>query len=174
SDDGPHSLSYQVGDERVSATANWIVDTSGRGKFLAKKLGLTKQNPIHHGAHFFWVEGLVSLDKLTDLSPKEIRLKKQRASIGHLPFWLATNHFCGEGFWFWVIPLQGKTSLGLVYDNRIFPCERISSFPKLLNWVCEEFPLFERDIRHRKILDHSSLKDFSYDCKQTIDPSRWA
>jgi len=25
-----------------------------------------------------------------------------------------------------------------------------------------------------KILDHSSLKDFSYDCKQTISSSRWA
>ena len=75
SNDGPHSVRYQVAGEPASATANWIVDTSGRGKFLAHKLGLTKQNPIRHGAHFFWVEGLVNIDKLTDLSPKEIRLK---------------------------------------------------------------------------------------------------
>jgi 2-polyprenyl-6-methoxyphenol hydroxylase-like FAD-dependent oxidoreductase len=174
SDDGPHSVSFKTDGAEVSLEADWVVDTSGRGKFLARQQGLLKENQIRHGASFFWVEGLVNIDKLTDRSPKEIRLKRERAAIGHLPFWLATNHFCGEGFWFWVIPLQGKTSLGLVYDNRIFPRERISSLPKLIEWVCEEFPLFARDLPHRKILDHSSLKDFSYDCQQTIDPSRWA
>jgi len=173
-DDGPHSVSYEVGEEQLSATADWVVDTSGRGKFLARKLGLARQNPIRHGAHFFWVEGLVNLDKLTDLSPKNIRLKKQRAAIGHLPFWLATNHFCGEGFWFWVIPLQGKTSLGLVYDNRLIDREHIASLPQLLDWICTEFPLFARDLPFRKILCHSALKDYSHDCAQTISAQRWA
>ena len=173
-DDRPHSISFKTGETEMSLEADWIVDTSGRGKFLARRQGLLKENPIRHGASFFWVEGLVNIDKLTDGLPKEIRLKRERAAQGHLPIWLATNHFCGEGFWFWVIPLQGKTSLGLVYDNQIFPRERISSLPKLMEWVCEEFPLFARDLPHRKILDHSSLKDFSYDCKQTINSARWA
>jgi hypothetical protein len=137
-------------------------------------LGLTRQNAIRHGAHFFWVEGLVNLDKLTDLSPKEIRLKKDRASIGHLPFWLATNHFCGEGFWFWVIPLQGKTSLGLVYDNRLIDRKDVASLPQLIDWVCNEFPLFARDLPFRKVICHSALQDFSHDCAQTISPARWA
>ena len=80
----------------------------------------------------------------------------------------------GEGFWFWVIPLQGKTSLGLVYDNTIFPRERVATPQKLIEWVCQEFPLFARDLPSRKILDHGSFKDFSYGCVQTIHPSRWA
>ncbi len=34
---------------------------------------------------------------------------------------LATNHFCGYGWWCWVIPLSdGQTSIGLVYDKRLF------------------------------------------------------
>jgi Tryptophan halogenase len=34
---------------------------------------------------------------------------------------LATNHFGGYGFWWWVIPLGGgETSIGLVYDSRHF------------------------------------------------------
>jgi 2-polyprenyl-6-methoxyphenol hydroxylase-like FAD-dependent oxidoreductase len=173
-DEGPHALGYRVGGEEASATAVWVVDTSGRGKFLARQMELTKQNPIRHGAHYFWVEGLVNIDKLTDLSPKELRLKRDRAAIGHLPFWLATNHFCGEGFWFWVIPLQGKTSLGLVYDSALIDRERIASLPDLVAWVCEEFPLFARDLPYRKVLCHSALKDYSHDCAQTISPSRWA
>jgi 2-polyprenyl-6-methoxyphenol hydroxylase-like FAD-dependent oxidoreductase len=171
---GPHFFRFKTDGEAVSLECNWIVDTSGRGKFLARQEGLLRENPIRHGASFFWVEGLVNIEKLTDRSPREIRLKKDRAATGHLPIWLATNHFCGEGFWFWVIPLQGKTSLGLVYDNTTFPRERISSLPKLIDWICKEFPLFARDLPYRKILDHSSLKDFSYDCKQTISSSRWA
>src|SRR5260370_8970933 len=105
-DDGPHALSFNTDRSKSSLECNWIVDTSGRGKFLARKEGLLRQNPIRHGASFFWVEGLVNIDKLTDHSPQEIRLNKERAAIGPLPFWLATNHFCGAGVWFWVITLQ--------------------------------------------------------------------
>jgi hypothetical protein len=34
--------------------------------------------------------------------------------------------------------------------------------------------LFARDLPQRKILHHGSYRDFSFDCQQTIDPSRWA
>src|SRR4029079_4006707 len=91
-----------------------------------------------------------------------------------VPFWLATNHFCGEGFWFWVIPLQGKTSLGMVFDRNLFPAERVNTADKLLAWVCEEFPLFARDLPKRKVLDWWGLKDYSHDCLQTISAERWA
>jgi hypothetical protein len=34
---------------------------------------------------------------------------------------LATNHFCGYGYWIWMIPLAGgETSVGVVYDKRLF------------------------------------------------------
>jgi flavin-dependent dehydrogenase len=173
-EEGPHSIRFNVNGKAFSAAVPWVVDASGRGKFLAKKLGLAKENPIRHGTFFLWVDGLVNIDKLTGLSPREIRLKKDRAETGHTPYWLATNHFCGEGFWFWVIPLHHKTSLGLVYDNRIFPRERVATAEKLIQWVCEEFPLFAQDLPKRKILDQSAIKDFSYDCVQTINESRWA
>src|SRR2546429_2826523 len=169
---GPHKIGFLASGSNEAIEADWIVDTSGRGKFLARGKHLHKRNPIRHGASFLWVDGLVNIEKLTDLSPVEIRLKKDRSKTGHFPVWLSTNHFCGEGFWFWVIPLQGKTSLGLVYDNQTFPVERISSLKNLIDWVCEEFPLFARDLPRRRILDHSSLKDFSYDCTQTISSER--
>src|SRR5207244_1985468 len=136
--------------------------------------GLVKPNPIRHGASFLWVDGLVDIDKLTDLAPAEIRRKRERAALGHLPFWLATNHFMGEGFWFWVIPLRHKTSLGLVYDLNLVDRDRVNSRDKLLSWACDEFPLFARDLPRRTVLDYNALKDFSYDCGQTISPHRWA
>jgi 2-polyprenyl-6-methoxyphenol hydroxylase-like FAD-dependent oxidoreductase len=172
--DCPHELSFTYKGNGVTASAGWVVDTSGRVKVLARQLSLRRQNPIRHGTVFLWVEGLINFEKLTDLSPRELRLNRDRSDTGHLPFWLATNHFCGEGFWFWVIPLQGITSLGLVYDNTLIDRESVSTPQKLIDWVCQEFPLFARDLPFRKILDHSAIKDFSYDCAQTISASRWA
>jgi 2-polyprenyl-6-methoxyphenol hydroxylase-like FAD-dependent oxidoreductase len=115
----PHTVRFSEGGKKVRNLANWVVDTSGRGKVLKRQLGLTQKNQIRHGASFTWVDGLVDIEKLTDRSPAEIRRNPNRAETGHIPLWLATNHFMGEGLWFWVIPLQGKTSLGLVYDNRL-------------------------------------------------------
>lgn len=169
-----HRLSFKADGETYFVGADWVVDASGRGKFFARQMTLEQKNPITHGSSFFWVEGLLNIEKLTDLSPKEILLRKDRARLGHLPVWLATNHFMGEGFWFWVIPLQGKTSLGLVYDTNAVPHDDVNTTEKLVKWICREFPLFARDLPERKITDHSSFRDFSYDCKQTISPQRWA
>jgi 2-polyprenyl-6-methoxyphenol hydroxylase-like FAD-dependent oxidoreductase len=173
-DGGRHSFSFKNAGREVNGDVRWVVDTSGRGRFLAQRLGLAREGAIRHGAHFFWVDGLVDIEKLTNLSSQQIRTRPDRAALGHTPAWQATNHFCGEGLWFWTIPLHGKTSLGLVYDNRLIPRDRIDTIEKLIAWVCEEFPLFARDLPHRRVLHHTALKDFAHDCVQTISPKRWA
>jgi len=79
-----------------------------------------------------------------------------------------------EGLWFWVIPLRGKTSLGLVYDNRLIPRQQVETPDLLCDWLSREFPLFTADLSRRRIVDRGSYRDFSYDCAQTISPDRWA
>lgn len=170
----PHRLRFNTGEETHHVTARWVVDTSGRGKVLAKRLELERRNPIDHGSFFWWVDGLVDIDKLTEQSRQERLTNPNRAHVGHLPFWLATNHFCEEGLWFWVIPLQGKTSLGLVYDNKVINHKDVFSVEKATKWVCEHFPLFARDLPHREVLDFAGYKSYSYDCAQTISNNRWA
>jgi 2-polyprenyl-6-methoxyphenol hydroxylase-like FAD-dependent oxidoreductase len=173
-DEGPHRVAFEFEEIQRRVKATWVVDTSGRSKFLARQLGLDQPSAIDHGSSFFWVEGLVDIERLTELSLKDRRLKKDRQATGHLPSWLATNHFMGEGLWFWVIPLQGLTSLGLVYDNKIIPSKEVNTPEKVIDWVCREFPLLARDLPKRKILDRGFLKSYSHGCGQTIHPSRWA
>ncbi|HSR50380.1 MAG TPA: hypothetical protein VLV83_06095 [Acidobacteriota bacterium] len=173
-DETPHRVRYRRGGAEQEVTCDWVVDASGRAKILARRKDMERDNEIRHGASFAWVEGLVDIDKLTDGSLKDVLGKRSRRDIGHLPLWLATNHFMGEGFWFWVIPLQGKTSLGLVYDRRVLSPEKVSSAEKLLDWACREFPLFKRDLPGRKVLDFGRYPDYSYDCRKTIDGGRWA
>lgn len=171
---GPHSFRFVAGGRRIEGRTTWVVDASGRVRLLAKKLGLTRKSPIRHGASFLWVEGQVDLERLTELSRREVRLSPTRAATGHMPFFLATNHFCGEGWWFWTIPLHGKTSLGLVFDRERVDWKAVSSAQGLIDWVCRELPLFARDLPGRKIVDFSALADFAHDCAQTLSPSGWA
>ena len=157
-----------------AGTASWVVDASGRGRVLAKRRGLARESPVHHGATFFWVEGLVDIERLTDLPPRERRVHPHRRALGHLPPFLATNHFCGEGYWFWTIPLHGITSLGLVYDNRIVRREEVATPEKAIDWICRRHPLFARDLPGRKIVDQSGFVSFAHDAVQTLSADRWA
>ena len=173
-DERPHRIAYTVGGVTRTVTARWVVDAAGRAHVLQKKQGLERKNAIHHGASFFWVDGLLNVEQLTDSTAKQIRLNPARRHTGHLPLWLATNHFCEEGLWFWTIPLQGITSLGLVYDNRVINPKDVNDPELLVKWVCEHFPLFARDLPKRKILHWACYRDFSYDAARTIDRNRWA
>ncbi len=173
-DTDDHALSFSENKTKHACSATWVVDASGRGSFLKQQLGLEQKNDVRHGTSFFWVDGIVNIEKLTDKSPRDQRLSPDRRQTGHLPQWLATNHFVGEGFWFWVIPLQHKTSFGLVYDTKCIDHDKVSTPQRLLAWLFKEFPLFERELKDRPITDSGSYRDYSYGATQTLGKNRWA
>ncbi|MBI2821617.1 MAG: hypothetical protein HYX74_05280 [Acidobacteria bacterium] len=174
SESGLHRIRFKRNDQPVEIQTRWVVDTTGRGRLLQRKRMLQQESPIRHGASWCWVEGLVNIERLTALSRGQVRSRRDQQKQGLFPMWLATNHFCGEGFWFWVIPLHHKTSLGLVYDKAAVSSEDVATPEKLIEWACREFPLFEHDLPGRKILDSARLADYAYDCQQTLSPSGWA
>jgi 2-polyprenyl-6-methoxyphenol hydroxylase-like FAD-dependent oxidoreductase len=171
---GPHAFRYEADGVAKTGTATWVVDASGRGRFLARKLDLSRETPIRHGSTFAWVDGLVDIEKLTGRSAHEVRTKAERAWLGHLPPFLATNHFCGEGFWFWVIPLHGRTSLGLVYDPQRVPRHEVDTPEKMIAWVCRRFPLFAEDLPQRPLVAAGSFADFALDGAHTLSERRFA
>lgn len=166
----PHRVRF--GEREIAA--DWVVDATGRNRLLAKKHKLTRPASIDHASFYWWVDGTVDVSRLTDLSRKERRMHPHRRHTGHLPFWLATNHFVGEGFWFWVIPLKGKTSLGLVFDKALIDPSDVFTVEKATEWICREFPLFARDLPHREVLGFGGFRSYAHDCARTISPRRWA
>jgi hypothetical protein len=173
-EEGPHAFRFEAGGEAMAGRARWVVDASGRNRFLAKRQKLERPSPIKHGSSFLWVDGLLDPEKCTNLDRKAIRLRPERSALGHFPTFLATNHYCGEGYWFWEIPLHGKTSLGLVYDSAVVNSKDVSTADKLIEWICREYPLYARDLPQRKVLHHSGITSFALDSGQTISPSGWA
>jgi 2-polyprenyl-6-methoxyphenol hydroxylase-like FAD-dependent oxidoreductase len=174
-EEGPHAFRFEIDGREVSGRAAWVVDASGRNRFLARRQKLERPSPIRHGASFLWVDGLLDPEKnCTALDRKTIRTRKERSMLGHFPTFLATNHYCGEGYWFWEIPLHGKTSLGLVYDSAVVNSKDVSTAEKLVEWICREYPLYARDLPKREILHHSGFTSFALDSGQTISASGWA
>ncbi|HBL28526.1 MAG TPA: hypothetical protein DD490_16960 [Acidobacteria bacterium] len=169
-----HTFRYTANGAACSGRARWVVDASGRSRVLVRKLGLDRPSPIVHGTTFCWVDGLLDVEKLTDLTPRQIRLRPDRRTLGHAPVFLATNHFCGEGYWFWVIPLHGRTSLGLVHDVKRVPREEVSTPAKLVEWICRHHPCFARDLPQRKIVGRGAYDSFALDAAQSISADGWA
>jgi len=169
-----HRFRFRSGEQTIAGTADWVVDASGRGRYLARRRGLISQSPIRHGATWCWVDGLVDIERLTDLDAPAVRKRRDRMALGHVPAFLATNHFCGEGYWFWTIPLHGMTSLGLVYDRSLVPREEVATPAAMIDWVCRQYPMFARDLPGRRIVDWSGFKDFALDSTQTLSAARWA
>lgn len=105
--------------EAVDITCRWLLDASGRQAFLAKKLGLHEKFADHPTAAVWgrW-SGVKDLD-----DPSIVGGDARAPRLPHLSASrrLATNHFCGYGWWCWVIPLaDGRTSIGLVYNKELF------------------------------------------------------
>ncbi|MDJ0840805.1 MAG: tryptophan 7-halogenase, partial [Acidobacteriota bacterium] len=171
-DAAPHELTWKVGDAAQSVTADWVIDSTGRSRVLARDMDMRVNAPFRHSAAYFWVDGTVNIEKLTRAGRAELLRHPSRRELGHLPFWLATNHFMGEGYWFWVIPLQGRTSFGLVFDNHLIDPASVNRPEKLLSWLKEHIPLFQFD--RQDLIDFSFLANFAHGCDRTIHRNRWA
>lgn len=103
---------------RRSIAARWIVDASGRHAYLARRLRIHRRTEEHATAALWgrWT-GVADLDgpAVLGADARSPRLPAVSASRR-----LATNHFCGYGWWCWFIPLRsGETSVGVVYDKRL-------------------------------------------------------
>lgn len=112
------------GDASRTVKTRWVIDATGRQRLLGKRLGLIEQVQGHPTAAAWarWV-GVKNLDGPDILGPDPRSPRLPRLSPARS---LSTNHFCGHGWWCWLIPLVGgQTSLGIVYDKTIF------DFPEL-------------------------------------------
>jgi hypothetical protein len=91
--------------------------------------------------------------------------------------WRSTNHMCGPGYWFWLIPLaSGSHSLGIVCDAKMHPLETMNTHEKAMAWLRKHQPTVAASIDKPEhvLQDFLFLRHFSYGCKQVYSADRWA
>lgn len=105
----------EAGERAVRS--KWIVDATGRVALLARQLGHFRAN-TEHPINSLWAR----FRGVKDWDGCELRRKFPRwADATRAGRTWATNHLMGYGWWCWIIPLRGgDTSVGLVYDSRLF------------------------------------------------------
>jgi flavin-dependent dehydrogenase len=109
------TVTVRTADGSKSVRARWVIDASGVAALLARQEGWFEANDRHptSAAWARW-EGVADWDGL-ELARRHPAWAAACPGIRGT----ATNHFMGDGWWAWCIPLKGgDTSVGVVFDER--------------------------------------------------------
>jgi flavin-dependent dehydrogenase len=169
-DDAAHAITFEHDGDTRTADARWLVDASGRAGLLKRKLDLAQ--PTDHDANAVWwrVDGLIDPKAWSDDADWLARCTPPDR-------WRSTNHMCGPGYWFWLIPLSsGAHSLGIVCDAKMHPLETMNTHEKAMAWLREHQPRMADvlDQPEHTLQDFLFLRHFSHGCKQVFSGDRWA
>ncbi|MDR6675458.1 NAD(P)/FAD-dependent oxidoreductase [Xanthomonas sp. 1678] len=169
-DDADHQVRYERDGAAATLRARWVVDASGRAGLLKRKLGLAQDNAHNANAVWWRVDGLVDPNGWSQDSDWLQRCTPPDR-------WRSTNHMCGPGYWFWLIPLSsGAHSLGIVCDAQMHPLETMNTHEKAMAWLHQHQPQVARTLEQSQhaLQDFLFLRKFSYGCKQVFSAQRWA
>ncbi|ATD66727.1 halogenase [Luteimonas chenhongjianii] len=169
-DDGDHAVQVEQGDSRHRVTCRWLVDAGGRAGLLKRKLGLAMANGHDANAVWWRVDGFIDPNSWSQ-DPQWL----QRCDPPDR--WRSTNHMCGPGYWFWLIPLSsGAHSVGIVCDGQMHPLETMNTHAKAMAWLRRHQPQVAAtlDGGQHALQDFMFLRHFSHGAKQVFSSRRWA
>ncbi len=163
-----HTVVLSTPTGRKALNTRWLVDATGRRRFLQSKLGLRKGSPHKASACWWRLKGERDLSDLGVSHPSwPLRTRQKR--------WYSTNHVSGHGYWIWIIPLcSGHTSVGIVADERLHPIKQRSTFSLAKNWLSQHEPELGKFLATDKPADFKALKNFAYSTTQAFSTDRWA
>ncbi|MCM2336701.1 MAG: tryptophan 7-halogenase, partial [Pseudomonas sp.] len=165
-----HEVGIDSADGAQTLRARWLVDASGRAGLLKRKFGLAEPNAHDANAAWWRVEGFVDPNAWSDDADWLDRCDPPDR-------WRSTNHLCGPGYWFWLIPLaSGAHSLGIVCDAAMHPLDTINSHDKAMAWLRTHQPSVARalDASGAALQDFAFLRHYSHGCRQVFSGDRWA
>jgi len=167
---GGHRVEFEHAGASHALASRWIVDASGRAALLKRKLELAEDNAHDVNAVWWRVDGFVDPNQWSsDTNWLQRCTPPDR--------WRSTNHMCGPGYWFWLIPLaSGAHSLGIVCDAKMHPLDQMNTHDKAMAWLREHQPQVARSLEkpEHRLQDFLFLRHFSYSCKQVFSADRWA
>ena len=169
-DQALHVVRYQRDGQDHTQQTRWLVDASGRAGLIKRKLDLAQPNAHDVNAVWWRVDGHIDPnqwgsdpDWLARCTPPDR--------------WRSTNHMCGPGYWFWLIPLSsGAHSLGIVCDATMHPLDTMNTHDKAMAWLRQHQPQVAASLEkpEHALQDFMFLRHFSYGCKQVFSADRWA
>ena len=170
SGEAAHTVSFEQNGATHPLSARWVVDASGRAGLLKRKLDLAQANDHDANAVWWRVDGYIDPNQWSDDPAWLSRCEPPDR-------WRSTNHMCGPGYWFWLIPLaSGAHSLGIVCDAKMHPLDTMNTHANAMDWLRVHQPQVAAslDQPQHALQDFMFLRHFSHGCKQVFSADRWA
>ena len=168
--DDMHRIGYECDGKTRAIASRWVVDASGRAGLVKRKLDLAEANGHDANAVWWRIDGHIDPNRWSD-DPAWL------SRCTPADRWRSTNHMCGPGYWFWLIPLSsGSHSLGIVCDAKMHPLETMNTHEKAMAWLREHQPQVAASVDEpgHALQDFLFLRQFSYGCRQVFSGDRWA
>lgn len=168
----PHTILLTAPEaaQPYTVQARWVVDATGRRRFLQKQLHLTKETRQKHSAVWFRLAGRIDID---DLVPREHHAWHNR--VPNEMRYYSTNHLMGEGYWVWIIPLVSNyTSVGIVVQDDRHAFDELNTYPLATQWLRQHEPALAAYIKDHVPVDFRCMHHYSYSSRQVFSSQRWA
>jgi len=148
---------------------DWVVDASGRSRFLARKFNLKK--PPSYQRSSFWFR-LKNFDRT-----KLANIKAHRVEHHCYDPYYVTHHFYGRGYWIWVIPMRSETgedlvSIGITYRPEMHN-QDFKSVEDFLAHMEKEHPLLCDLVHSGDVHDINAYRNYMYESKQYYSTDGW-
>ncbi|MCA9719093.1 MAG: NAD(P)/FAD-dependent oxidoreductase [Myxococcales bacterium] len=160
---GRHRVEVTGPDGVTRYACRWLIDASGRASVIARRKGLRTEEPHSLAAAWGRLDGVADLEAVPDPAWHERAHYTARS--------LSTVHFCYPGYWIWLIPLRGQTSIGVVCERARFQ-DAWRKPEGLMAFVREHAALADL-VKGARWIDHGSYGRLSYGTKQYFSTERW-
>ena len=169
--DGRHAVTVQdAAGEKHTLSARWLIDATGRNRFLAKQFQLHEK--VKEQKDVFWF-------RLSNFNPEILSqihaLKKEHRN--YIPYF-ATHHFFGKGNWIWYIPMRSPdnaplVSIGITYRKDVYPHGEIHNMEQFLEHVEREHPMLVELVRSGTVVDTNFYGSYMWECRQRYSAEGW-
>lgn len=149
--------------------ADWVVDATGRSRFLARKLELAKQPPYQRSCFWFRLRGF-DRTRLQDI---------QATRVEHHCYdpYYVTHHFYARGYWVWLIPMRAPDgndliSIGITHRPEILG-STVTTLDQFLEVIRKDHPVIAELVETGSIVDENALRDYMYEATQYYSKDGW-
>lgn len=165
-----HHVEYEDESGGHTLTARWVVDATGRNAVVRKKRNLTQSSGHTASSGWYRIKGRFDINRLVPKTETEWHSRPLADKR-----WLSTNHFMGDGYWVWVIPLStGNTSIGVVIHEDVHDYRVIAGLEATQDFIKKHEPALAKELAGEEVLDFLCIRNYSYTMAQAWSEDRWA
>jgi flavin-dependent dehydrogenase len=154
-----------------SIDAKWIVDCSGRSRFLTQQLGLKVPYTAPQRSSYWF--------RLVDFDPDRLgRLEAIKEQQSSFDSYYTTHHFMGRNNWAWCIPMRphgdytNLISLGVVWRPDISDL-KINSVESYNDYFRNEHPVLSELVESGTFLDEGLYRNYMFENSKVYSEKGW-